>query len=157
MNIYLFFIANFSGVFLAAGIIAYVFIWPNIQNLPKNRQLAVCLSPQMFRLMAIGLLHPILSPGLSMEFAIPTVIVDIIVSLLAMSTVLLLHHNQSKGQVLAIITVVLGSLHILISGYYAPRYEFPQHLHTQWLIPVIFGPIMLVSIILSLTVLLKHE
>lgn len=155
MDINILFAVNFAGVFFAVAICGYVFVWPNIQGLAANRQLAICLAPQMFRLMALGLLHPLLSPDLAMEFAVPTVIVDVMVSLLAMLAVLLLHREHSLGRVTAAAALLLGSLHILISGYYAPAYNFPSHLNAQWLVPVMLGPIMLVSIILSLLVLLR--
>ncbi len=90
-----------------------------------------------------------------MDFAAPTVAVDVLVSLTAMGSVLLLHHNNPKGRILAIFTIILGILHIVISGYAAPTYKFAEHLNAQWFIPVTLGPIMLVSLFLSCAVLLK--
>jgi len=149
MDLYTLFVLQFSGVLLGVVILTYVFFWPQLQRLPEQQRLIICLAPQMFRLMALGLLHPGLSPGLAMTFAVPTVIVDVAVSLLAMLAVLALHRGLAWGRLVAWCVVGLGSLHMLVSGFYAPQYEFPLHLQGQWLVPVTLGPVMLVSIALS--------
>lgn len=155
MDIALLFVINMSGVFLGACIVTYVFIWPNIEELPRNRQLAIALSPQMFRLMALGLLHPTLSPGLSMEFAVPTAAVDVLVSLSAMCAVVMLHKNHGKANAMIIITMVLGGAHMVVSGFFATEYRFPYHLDAQWLIPVMLGPVMMVSLALTMFIFFR--
>lgn len=142
---------------MGASIVTYIFLWPHLQKLPKNRQLAIALSPQMFRLMALGLLHPALSPGLSMEFAVPTAAVDVLVSVSAMIAVILLHKNHSTAHLMTFVTVILGLLHMLISGYYAAEYNFSAHLEAQWLIPVMLGPLMVISLALTTVIYFKNE
>lgn len=153
MNITLLFSFNFIGMLIAWSMVAWIFVLPKLKTLDRNTAIMVCLSPQMFRVMVLGILHPVLTPSLSMEFALPTVIVDLIVAESAVLALFLLKTRNPHAEKVAWFSIILGLLHILVSGYFAPEYNFPEHLAAHWYIPVIMGPIMIVSIFMTISVL----
>jgi hypothetical protein len=142
--------------FLAAwSAIASLFVYPKLRELPEEDALAFCVVPQLFRVLGVGLLVPALSPGLPHEFAIPTAIGDSLTAALAMVAVIALRKRWPSARKAAWACNVVGAADLAIALPHAAAIGAANHLATQWYVPTLAVPLMIVSHVMAFRFLLE--
>lgn len=82
-----FFVLQFLWFLIAWAALALLFVTPKLRSYVTEDALAICIAPQLFRVLGVGLLVPNLSPGMPQSFAIPTAAGDSLTALLALAAV----------------------------------------------------------------------
>ena len=139
------FIAQFLWFLVAWTTIAIVFVRPVLRRLPADRALAFCILPQLFRAMGLGLLVEQLSPGMPKAFATQTAIGDSITSVLALLTLVALQSGWPSARRLAWACTVVGAADLAIAFPHAALIGAAQYMHTQWYVPTVGVPLMIVA------------
>jgi hypothetical protein len=143
--------------FLAAwSAIAALFVWPKLRQLDEEDALAVCITPQLFRVLGAGLLVPNLAPGMPHEFAIPTAIGDSTTSILAMLAVVALRRGWGIGRNAAWACSIVGAADLAIALPHAATIGAAQYLTAQWYVPTLGVPLMIVSHAMTIRILLER-
>ena len=148
------FVMQFVWFLLAWSTLAAVFVVPQLAALPTARALAVAVTPQMFRVLGVGLLVPNLAPGLPREFALPTALGDTTTALLAWATLLAVHAGSRHARGLAWACTIVGAGDLMIALPHAARIEAARYLAAQWYVPTVAVPLMIVSHVLTARTLL---
>src|SRR5688572_5020725 len=115
MNILSLFGIQFLWFVLVWAVIANLFVLPKIKGLEPNDQLITWLSPQLFRVLGLGLLVENLAPALPLSFALPTAIGDCLTAVLALISIIALRKNWASSRGLAWMCTVVGSLDLAIA------------------------------------------
>ncbi len=132
--------------FLAVwSLLAYFSFWPCSAKLSPDARLGAWIAPEMFRVLGLGLLAPNLSPGMPLEFAIPTVAGDSVTALLAAIAFVGLRRGWPAARGFAWACTIAGTLDLLVAFPHAAATGAISHLAAQWYVPVFAGPIMVVS------------
>ena len=152
-----FFVLQFLWFMLAWSLIAYYVIWPWSLRLPLHKRLSLWIAPQAFRVLGIGLLVPNLSPGMPLQFAFPTAIADSLTAVLAVLAFVGLQRGWRSARTLAWSCTLVGMSDLLIAFPHAAHTGAVAHLATQWYVPVLAGPVMVVCHIACLTTLLRSR
>jgi hypothetical protein len=134
------FVLQFLWFLFAWSLISYFVFWPWSARLSPNARLSVWVAPEMFRVLGAGLLVPNLSPGMPMEFAIPTAAGDSLTALLAASAFTGLRQGWRSARGLAWACSIVGSLDILVAFPHAATTGAISHMAAQWYVPVFAGP-----------------
>lgn len=140
---------------LAWSLIAYFVLWPWSAGLAPDARLRAWLAPEMFRVLGVGLLVPNLAPGMPAEFAWSTAVGDTLTALLAMLAFAGLSRGWAARRALAWAATLVGAGDILIAFPHAAATGAIAHMAAQWYVPVIAGPVMIVSHIACLVLLLR--
>jgi hypothetical protein len=75
--------------FVASGIVAWLFLWPWLRDMPRDDALLRLLVPHTFRFIGLGFLIPgVVSSTLSPVFAVPAAYGDLIATVLAVAAIL---------------------------------------------------------------------
>ena len=75
--------------FIASGIVAWLFLWPWLRDMPRDDALLRLLVPHTFRFLGLSFLVPgVVSPNLSRAFAAPAAYGDLIAAVLALAALL---------------------------------------------------------------------
>jgi hypothetical protein len=143
-------------VLVWSAIVRFV-VWPWSRRLSPNKRLALWISPEMFRVLGLGLLSPIISPGMPLEFAIPTAICDGLTALLALLSFVGLHREWRAARPLVWACTIIGTLDLLVAFPHAAHSGAIAHLAGQWYVPVFAGPIMVVAHVTCFVELFRGE
>lgn len=143
------FMVQFLWFLLVWATVAKIFLLPWINRLALNDQLAVCLLPQLFRILGVGLLVQNLAPGLPLEFALPTAIGDSLTSVLALISIIALHKRWSSARSLVLVCTAVGALDLAIALPHAAAIKAALYLTVQWYVPAVIVPLMIVSHVMT--------
>lgn len=141
------------------GIFAFQFVWflvawtavalllvaPRLRGAEPDAAVAVWIAPHLFRVLGLGLLVPVLSPGMPAAFAVPTAMGDAITALLALLSLVSLQARWRHAWTLVWVFNVFGSADLAVSFVQAARLEAASHLAAQWYVPALGVPLMLVT------------
>jgi hypothetical protein len=139
------FLLQFAWFLLAWSALAYFVVWPWSRRLSAEGQIALWVTPQMFRALGLGLLVPALSPEMPREFAVATATGDSLTASLALLAFVGLHRGWRSARALAWACMLVGTLDLLVAFPHAMRSGALPHLAAQWYVPVFAGPVMVVS------------
>ena len=149
------FVLQFVWFLFAWALITYWVLWPWSANLSPRTRLSAWVAPEMFRVLGLGLLVPSLSPGMPEEFAVPTAAADSLTSLLAASAFLGLQRGWGTARALTWACTLVGSLDLLIAFPHAASTGAIAHLATQWYVPVLAGPPLLICHVACFVLLIR--
>ena len=149
------FIAQFSWFLLAWYAVANWIVAPRVARLDHHDRLSLWISPQLFRVLGLGLLVPNLAPDLPVEFAAATAIGDAITSLLAFVCLLALRRGWRMALGLAWACNIVGALDLLLSLTHAATIGAARYLTAQWYVAALVVPLMIVSHTMAFRVLVS--
>src|SRR5688500_12473274 len=135
MNIVPLFGIQFLWFVLVWVTMANLFVLPMIKGLEQNEKLVVWLSPQLFRVLGLGLLVENLAPSLPLSFALPTAIGDCLTAFLALISIIALRQRWARAQRLAWVCNIVGSLDLVIALPHAAVINAVKYLTVQWYVP----------------------
>ncbi|HYB98603.1 MAG TPA: hypothetical protein VEC57_05655 [Candidatus Limnocylindrales bacterium] len=139
------FIVQLWWFVLAWSLIVYLAIWPWSRRLSTDARLSLWIAPQMFRMLGLGLLSPVISPGMPRDFAVATAVGDGVTATLAVFAFLGLHRGWRSARPLTWTCAIVGAADLLIAFPHANHSGAIGHLAGQWYVPVFAGPIMVVA------------
>lgn len=151
------FVVQLAWFLVAWSLIAYFALWPWSARLSREDRLSLWIAPEMFRVLGVGLLVPALSPGMPSGFAIATAAGDSLTALLAALAFLALQRRSRMGLAFAWACTLVGALDLLVAFPHAAASGAISHLATQWYVPVLAGPVMVVSHVACFVLLLQRE
>jgi hypothetical protein len=157
MNIVYLFGIQFLWFVLVWAVIANLFVLPKIKGLEPNDQLLVWLSPQLFRVLGLGLLVDNLAPSLPLSFALPTAIGDCLTAALALISIIALRQRWAWARRMALVCNIVGSLDLAIALPHAAVINAVKFLTVQWYIPAVILPLMIVCHFMAFRVLFRHR
>jgi hypothetical protein len=141
--------------FLAAwAVVARFVIEPRLRLLAVEDALALCIAPQMFRVLGVGLLVPHLSPDLPHSFALPTAIGDSLTAVLAMIAVVCLARRSPAARRVAWACTIVGAADLVVALPHAASIGAARYLTAQWYVPALVVPLMIVSHVVAIRLLL---
>ncbi len=155
-SIYLFTI-QFLWFLVVWTTIANLFILPVIERLEQNDKLSVWLTPQLFRVLGLGLLVQNLAPDLPRSFALPTAIGDCLTAFLALISIIALRQRWASAYSFTLACNIVGSIDLAIALPHAAIANAANYLTGQWYIPVVFVPLMIVSHAMIFRTLFGHR
>ena len=143
--------------FLAWGIVAARYIWPELRQKPRAEALQPVLILHTFRYLGLATLVPgVVSPDLPAAFAHPEAYGDIVAATLALLTLLLLPRKAGIG--LAWIFNIWGSADILNAFYQGNAAGLMAgQLGAAYFIPTFFVPLLLITHALAFRILLQPQ
>jgi hypothetical protein len=153
MNPAPFFVLQFLWFLAAWAVLAALFVAPKLRSYATDDALAICIAPQLFRALGIGLLVPSLSPGMPQSFAIPTAFGDSLTALLALISVLALRRRWPAAREIAWACNLVGAADLAIALPHAATIGAAQFLAAQWYVPALGVPLMIVSHVMAFRIL----
>lgn len=151
----LLFVLQFIWFLAAWTVVAVLFAAPTLRRYAEEHDaLAICLAPQLFRVLGVGLLVPNLSTDLPRSFALPTAIGDSLTAMLAMLAVVALRRRWSFGREAAWACTIVGAADLAIALPHAAAIGASQYLTAQWYVPTMVVPLMIVSHAMTFRILL---
>ncbi|MBX7059002.1 MAG: hypothetical protein K1X75_13130 [Leptospirales bacterium] len=157
MNPIIAFVSQFFWFSIVWTVVVLVWLAPAIRDSERTTQLKVWLTPQLFRVLGLGLTVENLAPALPQSFALPTAIGDSLTALLSLVAILLLHHRIRFSIGFAWACTLFGLLDLLIALPHAASIHAARYLHGQWFVPAVCVPLMLVCHVMALKALLKPK
>lgn len=157
MNIIPLFIIQFFWFLIAWAVIAKLFVLPRTKGLEQNDKLLVWLSPQLFRVLGLGLLVENLAPSLPISFSLPTAIGDCLTAVLALISIIALHQKWALAQKLALACNIIGSLDLAIALPHAAVIGAAKFLTVQWYVPVLVVPLMIICHVMTFRVFFRQQ
>jgi hypothetical protein len=157
MNTVGLFLIQFLWFALVWATIANLFVSPRIKGWEQNEKLSLWLTPQLFRVLGLGLLVENLSPSLPLSFALPTAIGDCLTAVLALIAIIALRQRWPSAQRFAWVCNIVGSLDLAIALPHAALIQAPTFLTVQWYVPAVFVPLMIVSHVMAFSVLFRNR
>ena len=154
MNPALLFVLQFLWFLTAWAVLAAVFLAPRLRNYAADDALAMCISPQLFRILGVGLLVPNLAPGMPRSFAVPTALGDSLTALLALISVVGLHRRWPPARKVAWACNLVGVVDLAIALPHAAMIGAAQFLAAQWYVPALGLPLMIVSHVMAFRILM---
>lgn len=134
-----FFVLQFLWFLLAWSLITRFVLWPWSARLAPDERLSVFIAPEMFRVLGVGLLVPNLSPGMPIEFALPTALADSLTAALAAAAFVALRQRWRAARGLAWACTIVGTADLLVAFPHAASIGAIDHLAAQWYVPVFAG------------------
>ena len=109
--------------FVSSVVVARLLVWPRLQNLERNRALAMLVTPHMFlRFIGLSLLVPgVVSPMLPAGFAIPTAYGDFVAGVLAIVATSGLVNQKSWAITSVWLFNLWGTADFLLAFYEGPH------------------------------------
>ncbi len=146
----------FQGVWflIAWTVVAVLFVAPRLRQWAVDDAIAICTAPQLFRVLGVGLLVPNLAPDMPRSFALATAIGDSLTAVLALMAVVALRQHWRVARPAAWVCNLVGVADLAIALPHAGSIGAAQFLTAQWYVPVLVGPLMIVSHVLALRLLL---
>ncbi len=143
--------------FLAWGIVAAQYIWPELRRRKRAEALRPLLILHSFRFVGLAFLVPgVVSPDLPASFARAAAYGDVIAAALALLSLISL--PGAAGVVIAWIFSIWGSVDLLNAFYQANRAELVAgQLGATYFIPTFVVPLLLITHALAFRVLLQHQ
>jgi hypothetical protein len=151
------FFVSIAFSFVAWGIVAARYIWPEIRDRQRAEALRPLLLLHSFRFIGLSFLVPgVVSPDLPAAFAHSAAYGDIIAAIFALATLLLL--PGAAGVAAAWIFNVWGLADILNAFYQANRAGLlAGQLGAAFFLPTLVVPLLLITHALGFRVLLQHQ
>ncbi len=151
------FFASIAFSFVAWGIVAFRYIWPELRLQPRVDALRPLLILHSFRFMGLAFLVPgVVSPDLPAAFAQAAAFGDIIAAVLALLALLLL--PRGAGIVAAWIFNLWGSADLLNAFYQANHAGLlAGQLGATYFIPTFVVPLLLITHGLAFRILLQPQ
>ena len=133
--------------FVASGIVAWLFLWPWLRDLPRDDALVRLLVPHTFRFIGLSFLVPgVVSPTLSPAFAAPAAYGDLIAAALAVAAIFSLRSRAIWAIALIWLFNLWGTAD-LINAYYQGALGArigPGSLGAAFFIPTVLVPPLLI-------------
>ena len=108
--------------FMAWGIVAYLYAWPELRALPLKVALMALMAPHMFRFIGLSFLIPgVVSENLPAGFAGPAAWGDLTAAFLAMAATLGFANDASWAFAAVWIFNIWGAIDLLNAMYQGPR------------------------------------
>jgi len=151
------FFSSIAFGFIAWGIVAKRYIWPNLRHRPQAEALRPLLILHSFRFIGLAFLVPgVVSPDLPSSFAHSAAYGDIIAATLALLSLLSL--PRGIGIVMAWIFNLWGSADLLNAFYQANHAGLlAGQLGATYFIPTFVVPLLLITHGLAFRILLQHQ
>lgn len=153
----LWFFTSIAFSFIAWGIVAARYIWPQLRVRQRDQALQPVLILHSFRFLGLAFLVPgVVSPDLPLAFAHSAAYGDIAAALLALLT--LLSMPGAIGLAFAWIFNIWGAADLLNAFYQANRAGLiAGQLGAAYFIPVLVVPLLLITHVLAFRILLQHQ
>ena len=145
LDVKYYFAFQFVWFLVAWSAIAILLIEPKLKEKNLYKQLSFWVSLHLFRVLGVGLLVQNLSSGMPKAFALSTAIGDTITALLALCTLISLQKRHKYSLLIVWVFNLFGSLDLIYAMISAARVNAAQYLQSQWYVPALFVPLMLVS------------
>ena len=154
-NIWFFVSVAFS--FVAWGVVAARYIWPELRLRPRAEALQPLLILHSFRFIGLAFIIPgVVSPDVPAAFAHPVAYGDLIAAILALLSLLLL--PSAVGVAAAWIFSLWGSADLLNAFYQAYHAGLMAgQLGATYFIPTVIVPLLLITHGLAFRILLQHQ
>lgn len=151
------FFVSIAFSFIAWGIVTARYIWPELRLRPRAEALRPLLTLHSFRFIGLAFLIPgVVSPDLPSAFAHPAAYGDLIATILALLSLLLL--PGAAGIAATWIFSVWGSADILNAFYQANHAGLlAGHLGGAYFLPTVIVPLLLITHGLAFRILLRHQ
>ena len=157
MNPSQFFVFQFLWFLTAWAVLAVLFVAPKLRSYATDDALAICVAPQLFRVLGVGLLVPNLAPGMPGSFALPTALGDSATALLALISVVALRNRWQGARKVAWACNLVGAVDLVIALPHAAIIGAAQFLAAQWYVPALGVPLMIISHVMSFRILLRKK
>ena len=157
MSPVLLFVVQFLWFLIAWAVLAALFVAPKLRSYPASDALAMCISPQLFRILGVGLLVPNLAPDMPRSFAVPTAAGDSLTALLALISVIGLRRRWQPARNVAWACNLVGVADLTIALPHAAMIGAARFLAAQWYVPALGLPLMIVSHALAFRILLDRQ
>jgi hypothetical protein len=151
------FFASIAFSFIAWGIVAARYIWPQLRLLQRSEALRPLLILHSFRFIGLAFLVPgVVSPDLPSAFAHGVAYGDIVAATLALLSLVSL--PRGFGIVIAWIFNLWGSADLLNAFYQANSAGLLSgQLGAAYFIPTLVVPLLLITHGVAFRILLRHE
>jgi hypothetical protein len=151
------FFVSIAFSFIAWGIVAARYIWPELRVRKRAEALRPLLTLHAFRFIGLAFLVPgVVAPDLPSTFAHSAAYGDILAATLALLSLLWPQH--AAGVVLAWVFNLWGSADLLNAFYQANRAGLlAGQLEATYFIPTLIVPILLITHALAFRILLQHQ
>ena len=153
----LWFFVSIAFGFIAWGIVAARYIWPELSRRQRSDALRPLLMLHSFRFIGLAFAVPgVVSPDLPSAFAQSAAYGDVIAAILALLSLISL--PGAAGVVLAWIFSLWGSADLFNAFYQASRSGLmPGQLGATYFIPTFVVPLLLITHALAFRILLQHQ
>src|SRR5882724_2821355 len=144
--------------FVSSGVVARLYLWPRLRNMPQERALVLLVAPHMFlRFIGLSFLVPgVVSPSLPAAFAAPAAYGDLVAGVLAIVSTVGLARRASWAVPLVWVFNVWGAADLLFAFYQGPRLAIgPGAFGAAFFIPTAVAPVLLVTHFLIFCLLLR--
>jgi len=143
--------------FLAWGVVAGLYIWPQLRNRTRSEALRPLLVLHGFRFIGLAFMVPgVVSPDLPVAFARGAAYGDLVAAVLALSALAAL--PSTLGIALAWFFNIWGTLDLLNAFYQANGARLlPGQLGAAYFIPTAIVPLLLITHGLMFRILLQHD
>src|SRR5215472_99992 len=143
--------------FIAWGIVAARYLWPELRNQPRAEALRPLLVLHSFRFIGLAFLVPgVVSPELSAAFARPAAYGDLAAAILAL--IALAGLQTRAGLLLVWVFNLWGTADLLYAFYQGNSIGFaPGQLGAAYFIPTVIVPLLLITHGLVFRLLLQPE
>jgi hypothetical protein len=150
------FFVSIAFGFIAWGIVATRYIWPNLRRRQRAEALRPLLILHSFRFIGLAFLVPgVVSPDLPSAFAHSAAYGDMVAAILALLSLASL--SRGAGVVIAWIFNLWGSADLLNAFYQANHAGLmPGQLGATYFIPTLLVPLLLITHGLAFRILLQH-
>jgi hypothetical protein len=145
---------------LSSAVAARFFLWPQLENLERNRALTLLVAPHMFlRFIGLSFLVPgVVSPLLPAGFAIPAAYGDFIAGLLAIVATLALVKRTSWAAKSVWLFNIWGAADLLLAFYQGRQVGIqPGMLGASFFIVTALVPPLLVTHALIFRILVRRQ
>jgi hypothetical protein len=151
------FFLSIAFSFIAWGIVASRYIWPELRLQQRDEALRPLLILHSFRFIGLAFLVPgVVSPDLPSAFARSAAYGDVIAAMLALLSLLSL--SRGAGIVIAWIFNLWGSADLLNAFYQANHAGLSAgQLGATYFIPTLIVPLLLITHGLTFRILLQHQ
>jgi hypothetical protein len=151
------FFLSIAFSFIAWGIVASRYIWPELRLQQRDEALRPLLILHSFRFIGLAFLVPgVVSPDLPSAFARSAAYGDVIAAMLALLSLLSL--PRGAGIVIAWIFNLWGSADLLNAFYQANHAGLSAgQLGATYFIPTLIVPLLLITHGLTFRILLQHQ
>ena len=148
--------ASVAFGFIAWIIVAVQYVWPYLRDRTRAEALRPLLLLHGFRFVGLSFMIPgVVAPDLSLAFAVPAAVGDIVAAILALLALWAL--PSGLGVLLAWIFNIWGTADLLFAFYQGNQVGFQAgQLGAAYYIPTVLVPLLLVTHVLMFRILLRR-
>jgi hypothetical protein len=141
------FVLNIVGMFLAFGLLTWLYIWPRLRMLPRERALIILMVPHTFRFVGLSFLIPgVVSPTLKSKIAYPAAWGDFGAAILAFIAIAAISRRWSFSRLLVWLFSLWGSIDLVYAYINGIRLRLdPGSLGAAYYIPTAIVPPLLIA------------